>query len=143
LIIILGIVMSPGFARKAHSALLSMREREFVLAGQSIGARARRISIGDQIIKPILLHQKVGKTHARQMATEMLDLVGIPSPAKRVDEYPHPLSARVFRLPAHRHRTRAGAQPSADRVRRARLGPGRVHPDPGHQSSAARRNLLC
>jgi oligopeptide/dipeptide ABC transporter ATP-binding protein len=49
-------------------------------------------TIGDQIMEPILLHQGVGKARARQMAIEMLDLVGISSPAKRVDEYPHQLS---------------------------------------------------
>ncbi|MGE5257444.1 MAG: ABC transporter ATP-binding protein [Hyphomicrobiales bacterium] len=49
-------------------------------------------TIGDQIMEPILLHQGVAKARARQMAIEMLDLVGIPSPAKRVDEYPHQLS---------------------------------------------------
>ncbi len=49
-------------------------------------------TIGDQIMEPILLHQKVDKAHARRMAIEMLDLVGIPSPAQRVDEYPHQLS---------------------------------------------------
>jgi oligopeptide/dipeptide ABC transporter ATP-binding protein len=49
-------------------------------------------TIGDQIMEPILLHQGVGKARARQMAIEMLDLVGIPSPAKRVEEYPHQLS---------------------------------------------------
>jgi oligopeptide/dipeptide ABC transporter ATP-binding protein len=49
-------------------------------------------TIGDQIMEPILLHQGVGKAAARQMAIEMLDLVGIPSPAKRVDEYPHQIS---------------------------------------------------
>lgn len=43
LIVTIGIVMTPGFARMAHSALLSMREREFVLAARSIGARDRRI----------------------------------------------------------------------------------------------------
>jgi len=35
-------------------------------------------TIGDQIMEPILLHQKVDKARARQMAIEMLDLVGIP-----------------------------------------------------------------
>jgi oligopeptide/dipeptide ABC transporter ATP-binding protein len=49
-------------------------------------------TIGDQILEPILLHQGVGKARARQMAIEMLDLVGISSPAKRMDEYPHQLS---------------------------------------------------
>jgi peptide/nickel transport system permease protein len=43
LIITIGIVMTPGFARMAHSALLSMREREFVLAARAVGARDRRI----------------------------------------------------------------------------------------------------
>lgn len=43
LILTLGIVMTPGFARMAHSALLSMREREFVLAARAVGARDRRI----------------------------------------------------------------------------------------------------
>jgi oligopeptide/dipeptide ABC transporter ATP-binding protein len=49
-------------------------------------------TIGDQIMEPIRLHQGVDKTRARRMAIEMLELVGIPSPAKRVDEYPHQLS---------------------------------------------------
>jgi len=49
-------------------------------------------TIGDQIMEPIVLHQKIEKKRARQMAVEMLELVGIPSPAKRVDEYPHQLS---------------------------------------------------
>jgi peptide/nickel transport system ATP-binding protein/oligopeptide transport system ATP-binding protein len=49
-------------------------------------------TIGDQIMEPILLHQGVDKAAARKMAIEMLDLVGIPSPGKRVDEYPHQLS---------------------------------------------------
>jgi oligopeptide/dipeptide ABC transporter ATP-binding protein len=49
-------------------------------------------TIGDQIMEPILLHQSVHKVRARKMAIEMLDLVGIPSPGRRVDEYPHQLS---------------------------------------------------
>ena len=49
-------------------------------------------TIGDQIMEPIILHQKMDKNRARQMAVEMLELVGIPSPVKRVDEYPHQLS---------------------------------------------------
>jgi peptide/nickel transport system ATP-binding protein/oligopeptide transport system ATP-binding protein len=49
-------------------------------------------TIGDQIMEPILLHQKVEKARARRAAIEMLELVGIPSPGKRVDEYPHQMS---------------------------------------------------
>jgi peptide/nickel transport system permease protein len=43
LILTIGVVMIPGFARMAHSSLLTMREREFVLAAQGLGARDRRI----------------------------------------------------------------------------------------------------
>lgn len=49
-------------------------------------------TIGDQIIESIRLHQKVAKKEARARAIEMLRLTGIPSPEKRVDDYPHQLS---------------------------------------------------
>ena len=50
------------------------------------------LTIGNQIIENIVTHQKLNKPLARERAIEMLKLVGIPSPEKRVDEYPHQLS---------------------------------------------------
>ncbi len=49
-------------------------------------------TVGDQIMEAIILHQGKKKEEAKQMAIEMLKKVGIPEPAKRVDEYPHQLS---------------------------------------------------
>jgi oligopeptide transport system ATP-binding protein len=49
-------------------------------------------TIGQQIVEAVELHQKLGKKAARERAIEMLDLVQIPSPNKRVDDYPHQLS---------------------------------------------------
>ncbi|NMB46337.1 MAG: ABC transporter ATP-binding protein [Firmicutes bacterium] len=49
-------------------------------------------TIGNQIMEAIVLHQNLDKGAAREKAIEMLRLVGIPSPEKRVDEYPHQLS---------------------------------------------------
>lgn len=49
-------------------------------------------TIGDQIEEALRLHQQVSKHEARQQAIEMLRLTGIPSPEKRVDDYPHQLS---------------------------------------------------
>ena len=49
-------------------------------------------TIGNQIVEAIVLHQKLGKTAARQNAIELLRLVGISSPEKRIDEYPHQMS---------------------------------------------------
>ncbi len=49
-------------------------------------------TIGQQIAEAVELHQKLGKKAARARSIEMLDLVQIPSPQKRVDDYPHQLS---------------------------------------------------
>lgn len=49
-------------------------------------------TIGNQIIETIRLHQQVNKKEARNRAIEMLRLVGVPLPERRVDAYPHELS---------------------------------------------------
>jgi len=49
-------------------------------------------TVGDQISEAVQLHQKVSPKEARDRAVEMMQLVGIPSPGQRVDDYPHQLS---------------------------------------------------
>jgi peptide/nickel transport system ATP-binding protein len=49
-------------------------------------------TVGFQIMEAILLHQKVDKRRARELAIEMLHKVGIPRPEQRVDAYPFELS---------------------------------------------------
>ena len=49
-------------------------------------------TIGDQIAETYVIHQGMGKPEAFQRASEMLRLVGIPAPERRVHEYPHQLS---------------------------------------------------
>ncbi|CQR56977.1 ABC transporter ATP-binding protein [Paenibacillus riograndensis] len=49
-------------------------------------------TVGYQIGEAIRTHQKLDKKTTRSRAVEMLKLVGIPDPDKRVDEYPHELS---------------------------------------------------
>ena len=49
-------------------------------------------TIGNQIMEAIIKHQKMSKDQARQKAIDMLKLVGIPSPEKRIDQYPHEFS---------------------------------------------------
>ena len=49
-------------------------------------------TIGNQIREAIGLHQKLNRNEIRDKAVEMLKLVGIPAPEKRVDDYPHQLS---------------------------------------------------
>ncbi|MFB8265328.1 ABC transporter ATP-binding protein [Streptomyces sp. NPDC055955] len=50
------------------------------------------LTIGRQIGEVLRRHQGLSKKEARARAVELLDLVGIPAPAQRVDEYPHQLS---------------------------------------------------
>jgi peptide/nickel transport system ATP-binding protein len=47
---------------------------------------------GAQIVEAIRVHRDIAKAKARARAIELLDLVGIPDPARRVDAYPHELS---------------------------------------------------
>jgi len=49
-------------------------------------------SIGNQLMEAILLHVTRSKREAQKIALEMLDLVGIPNPAQRMEEYPHHFS---------------------------------------------------
>lgn len=50
-------------------------------------------TIGNQIGEAIELHQKgLSKAQIREKTVDMLKLVGIPEPSKRVDDYPHQLS---------------------------------------------------
>ncbi|MET0929335.1 MAG: dipeptide ABC transporter ATP-binding protein [Aeromicrobium sp.] len=49
-------------------------------------------TVGWQIIEGIQAHRKVSKKAARARAVELLELVGMPDPDKRVDYYPHQLS---------------------------------------------------
>ncbi|MBI2711582.1 MAG: ABC transporter ATP-binding protein [Bdellovibrio sp.] len=49
-------------------------------------------TVGNQIAEAVILHQKLSRKEARNKAIEMLKLVGISAPEKRIDEYPHQLS---------------------------------------------------
>ncbi len=49
-------------------------------------------TIGDQVVEAIQRHQGLDAAAARARAIDMLKLVRIPSPEKRVDDYPHKLS---------------------------------------------------
>jgi oligopeptide/dipeptide ABC transporter ATP-binding protein len=48
--------------------------------------------VGDQLSEVLEIHQALGKKAGRSRAVELLKLVGIPEPEKRVDAYPHEMS---------------------------------------------------
>jgi peptide/nickel transport system ATP-binding protein len=49
-------------------------------------------SIGDQIMETIRAHETLPAAGLRKRAIDMLDKVGIPSAARRLDDYPHQMS---------------------------------------------------
>jgi peptide/nickel transport system ATP-binding protein len=49
-------------------------------------------TVGSQLAETIQAHRHATKKEAREIAIEMLQRVGIPQPAQRVDSYPHQLS---------------------------------------------------
>jgi len=49
-------------------------------------------TVGTQLTEPIIKHRKISKKEAEKLAVDMLRLVGIPSPEKRMKQYPHEFS---------------------------------------------------
>ena len=50
------------------------------------------LTVGRQISESLILHQGLSKKAALENSIEMLDLVRIPDPGTRIDEYPHQMS---------------------------------------------------
>ena len=50
------------------------------------------MTIGNQITEAMLLHQKISRRQSEEKAIELLNLVGLTAPEKRMKSYPHQLS---------------------------------------------------
>jgi len=104
---ILGLTRSPnarieGSARLGEQELIAASDRELqAVRGARIGMVFQDpmtsfnpvYRVGAQIIEAIRAHEGgVGKREAHKRAIELLDSVGIPRAAQRVDDYPHQFS---------------------------------------------------
>jgi oligopeptide/dipeptide ABC transporter ATP-binding protein len=78
--------LSDGEIRKIRGNRISMIFQEPMTSLNPV------FSVGNQIMEPLMLHQGLNRHEARERAIEMLRLVGIPSPQRRVREFPHQLS---------------------------------------------------
>lgn len=81
--------------------LLAMSEREMrrirgreisMVFQDPLNSLNPAFTIGQQLIDVITSHQEVGRRSARNLAVEVLDLVGIPWPERRLGNYPHEFS---------------------------------------------------
>ncbi len=71
----------------------SIRGRDIGLIFQEpMTSFSAHYTIGNQITEAVHMHLKLSKQKARERAIEMLRLVGIPKPERRVDEYSFQLS---------------------------------------------------
>lgn len=50
------------------------------------------MKVGAQIVEGLVKHEKINKEAARKKAIEMLELVSVPQPDKRINQYPHEFS---------------------------------------------------
>ena len=104
---LLRLVPSPPGRIVGGSVLLAGRELLTLSEEEMRRVRGREISmifqepmtslnpvfrIGEQIAEVIRLHQGIARREALAGSVEMLRKVGIPSPEKRVKDYPHQLS---------------------------------------------------
>jgi peptide/nickel transport system ATP-binding protein len=78
----------------ASPAMADIRGKEIALIFQEpMTSFSAHYTIGNQISEVITLHEAAaGKKRARQRTLELLRLVGIPRPERRIDEYPFQLS---------------------------------------------------
>ncbi|MBI6546284.1 MAG: ABC transporter ATP-binding protein, partial [Cyanobacteria bacterium NC_groundwater_1444_Ag_S-0.65um_54_12] len=75
------------------AAMRSIRGNRIALISQDPMTSLNPVlTVGEQIMEAVVLHQGVNKVTARQKAIEALEAVGIPSAAERVDDYPHQFS---------------------------------------------------
>ena len=103
---ILQILQNPG---RIVSGSIEFDGQELVGSGEDTmcNVRGNRISIifqdpmtslnpvytvGNQLMEAIMLHTDRNRTQARERAVEMLRLVGVNEPEKRIKQYPHEFS---------------------------------------------------
>lgn len=80
------LTLSPEEMRSIRGAQISMIFQEPMTALNPV------FTVGNQIAEILTTHSSIVKKEAMVSAVELLRSVGIPSPEKRVHEYPHQLS---------------------------------------------------
>lgn len=78
---------------KSNREMMNIRGNEIAMIFQDPMTALNPVyTVGDQISEVILKHQKLSKKNAFTKSIEMLKLVGIPDPEKRIKCYPHEYS---------------------------------------------------
>ncbi|WP_145107574.1 ABC transporter ATP-binding protein [Cereibacter sediminicola] len=92
---------ATGSARYRGRELIGLRERELnkvrgdkitMIFQEPMTSLDPLYRIGDQLAEPLRFHRGLSKRAARPRIVDLLRLVGIPEPERRIDSYPHELS---------------------------------------------------
>ncbi|MBB4931244.1 oligopeptide/dipeptide ABC transporter ATP-binding protein [Lipingzhangella halophila] len=76
-----------------EKAMRAVRGREIAMVFQDPASSLNpTMSIGNQLIEAIRMHAPIKRREAAEKAVELLNLVRLPSPEKRLKQYPHQLS---------------------------------------------------
>ncbi len=104
---LMGLVPQPPGRIESGTALFDGIDLLHCTPAQARGIRGKRVAmifqdpmtslnpylrISEQLIEPLLIHEKVSKTAALKRALETLELVGINDAARRIHLYPHEFS---------------------------------------------------
>jgi oligopeptide transport system ATP-binding protein len=104
---IMGLIPQPPGRIESGTAVFDGVDLLHCTPAQSRSIRGKRVAmifqdpmtslnpylrISDQLIEPLLIHEKISRTDAQRRALEMLEAVGINDAARRINLYPHEFS---------------------------------------------------
>ncbi len=79
--------------KKSEKEMLKIRGNDISMIFQEpLTSLNPLFTVGNQVAEPLRLHQKYSRKNARAQAIDLLSLVGIPTPERVIDDYPHQLS---------------------------------------------------
>lgn len=87
------IFKGKNLLEKSNKEIMNIRGNDIAMIFQDPMTSLNPVyTIGEQMIDVLKKHKKLNKKLARKKSIEMLSLVGIPSPEKRIDCYSHEFS---------------------------------------------------
>ncbi|WP_105436876.1 ABC transporter ATP-binding protein [Neorhizobium sp. T25_13] len=79
--------------RLSARAMRGLRGKEIAMIFQEPMTSLNPLhSVGKQIMEAIRLHRSVSRTEAQRLAQSLLELVGLPEPARQLNRWPHEMS---------------------------------------------------
>jgi len=80
-------------AKKTNKEMQKIRGKDISMVFQDpMSSLNPTMKIGNQIMEGLIKHQNMSKSEAKKEALELLELVGIPQPEVRINQFPHQFS---------------------------------------------------